>query len=319
MPVISVIVPVYNTDQYLDTCIKSILDQKNVDFELILIDDGSTDHSGAICDRYALIDDRIKVIHQVNSGQAAARNAGLNAARGTHILFIDSDDYIEPDTLAILLTAEQSNQADMVLCGYKKIYGDRIEEKPLLNCVMPSSGFWQYAHDKKYLVACVMACNKLIRREVFDNLRFREDIINEDTNIIYPLVSRCNTIAFIRECLYCYRIREGSTMTSPYTIKRARVIYDYTYRARQLLKQGADNDAAGALLRASDELKIAYDKLGIKALVPQKIDISAVYSIIPAHCFKLIDRLKISILLRSPILYIAARKVAIKLSDLRRK
>lgn len=317
MPEISLIVPVYNVEGYLSTCIDSILTQKSADFELILIDDGSTDRSGSICDQYARKDPRIRVTHQENAGQAAARNAGLDQAVGRFILFVDADDYIEDNMLKTLLSAQEFTHADMVLCGYKRILGDEIEEKPLFNRVISSSDFWRYAHNKQYLVACVMTCNKLIRREVFDELRFQEGIINEDTNIIFPMVSACSTITFIKNCLYCYRIREGSTMTSAYTIKRARVIYDYTYRARKLMEQNAGKYAAGAVLCAIDELKVAYDQLGISSLAPYKTDIEAVYHRIPKQYFSNADRLKSNLLLRMPYLYIILRRAAMILAELR--
>lgn len=312
---ISIIVPVYNVEEYIDDCISSILAQSWRDFELILVDDGSTDRSGSLCDSYAQKDARIQVIHQKNAGQAAARNVGLTHAKGSHIVFVDSDDYIERDMLRSMAEVEKRTDADLVMCGYKLIREEETEEKPLFNRVIKAKEFWKYAHNKKYLVACVMTCNKLIRADIFDNLRFREGIINEDTNILFPLISGCKTIAFIKPCLYCYRIREGSTMTSPYTIKRARVIYDYVFRTRELSKNKAYKEAAAALLLAADELKIAYDKLGIAQLISHRNAIEKACKRIPRKYFGRLEYTKLQILMRMPRFYIVLRSAAIILTD----
>ena len=127
MPKVTVIVPVYNVEQYLRRCIDSILAQTFGDLELILVDDGSADSSGVICDAYAEKDSRVKVIHQKNSGVSAARNTGLDAAEGEYIAFVDSDDHVDPDYLAALL----QTKADLVICGaiLQKDNGEIIKEE----------------------------------------------------------------------------------------------------------------------------------------------------------------------------------------------
>ena len=121
MPKISVIVPVYNVEKYLRKCIESILNQTFREFELILVDDGSTDSSGKICDEYALKDSRIKVIHKENGGASSARNAGLDVAKGEYIGFVDSDDWIEMDMYGELYRLIKENNTDISVCGINNI------------------------------------------------------------------------------------------------------------------------------------------------------------------------------------------------------
>ena len=120
---ISVIIPVYNVEKFLAECVDSVLAQTYTDWEAILVDDGATDASGAMCDAYAAKDPRIRVIHRENGGLSAARNTGLKAARGEYVYFLDSDDYIEPDTLALLLETAEREQADVVFFAEHNAHG----------------------------------------------------------------------------------------------------------------------------------------------------------------------------------------------------
>lgn len=116
-PLISVIVPIYKVEQYLNRCVQSIVDQTYKNLEIILVDDGSPDNSPAMCDAWAEKDDRVQVVHKKNGGVSSARNAGLDAANGAYIGFVDGDDYIEPDMYAQLLQAIQKDSSDMAVCG----------------------------------------------------------------------------------------------------------------------------------------------------------------------------------------------------------
>ena len=126
---ISVIVPVYNVETYLPQCVRSILSQDYEDLEVILIDDGSTDASGLLCDQYAREDPRVRVIHQQNGGAAAAKNAGLRAATGAYLTFADSDDYLEPDAYGFLMKTLQETGADAVQGSFREVYCSRSEEQ----------------------------------------------------------------------------------------------------------------------------------------------------------------------------------------------
>ena len=142
---ISVIMPVYNVETYLSQSIESVLNQDHRNLELILIDDGSTDNSGAICDAYAAEDGRIRVIHQKNGGAAAAKNAGLQIASGTYLSFVDSDDFLEPNVFGYMLKTLQGQEADAVQFSFQDLYTDRTEPQVLVPCVM---------NEREYLTVC---------------------------------------------------------------------------------------------------------------------------------------------------------------------
>ena len=187
MPVISVIVPVYNAEKYLTECVESILNQTIEDIELILVDDGSTDGSPAMCDAFAAQDPRVKVIHKPNGRASSARNAGIRAATGEYIAFVDSDDWISPDMYEKMLEPN----ADVCLCDYVRFCGE--EEFPFSQPNV-SGGFYDRERMKKDIFShlvmdgveypiTISNCVLLIRRSVIaeNNLSYREDIhISED-------------------------------------------------------------------------------------------------------------------------------------------
>ncbi len=223
MPRISVIVPVYQVELYLSQCIESILKQTFTDFELILIDDGSTDKSGKICDEYAENDVRIHVIHQKNQGLSCARNAGINVAKGKYITFIDSDDMIACDYLKRLLDTIRKHNADISVCQAV----DFINEKNLVNhnkteeieevldsetaCIRIYNG------DKSI---SVIACGKLFKIELFKELRFPEGRLHEDQAIIPLVFYKAEQIVVINCNLYYYRVRMESITRRRFSIKR---------------------------------------------------------------------------------------------------
>ena len=178
MPEISIIVPVYNVEKYLTRCIDSILNQTFTDFELILVDDGSTDKSGVICDKYSKIDSRIKVIHSKNEGAAQARNYGLDIAKGKFIGFVDSDDYINRDMYQILYENINKYNCDICVCGHqsfqdkvKVAFEDSKEEIiEFDNKLALKNYFLDYEDSERVMYTIIW--DKLYRRELFKNLRF---------------------------------------------------------------------------------------------------------------------------------------------------
>ncbi len=206
---ISVIVPVYKTENYLCKCVDSILAQTYTNLEIILVDDGSPDNCGKICDEYAAKDSRVKVIHQKNGGLSAARNAGLDIATGEYIGFVDSDDYIAPDMYEKLYNALVSNEADMSICNHQKV-GIKLffddNEMPLLTEVISE----QDAMRKQYeCLNCsiVVAWSKLYKRVIWNDLRFPSGKIHEDEFVSFDVFYKCKRIAIISDKLYCYYIR----------------------------------------------------------------------------------------------------------------
>lgn len=207
MEKISVIVPVYNVEKYIAQCIESILCQTYQNIELILVNDGSQDDSGKICDEYAGKDSRIRVIHQVNRGLSVARNAGLDIASGDYIAFVDSDDFIKPNMYELLLSAMKKNNSDMVLCNYCKVSEtgefehDNFYVRNETVSGMKALEWLEREHYWSYIVVWA----RLYKRSLFENLKFKENYIHEDEFIAHELYIRCKTVTGIEDSLYCYR------------------------------------------------------------------------------------------------------------------
>ena len=222
MPKISVIVPVYNVEKYLLECVDSILAQTFTDFELILINDGSQDNSGAICDEYADKDSRIAVIHQENQGQAAARNNAIVIAKGEWITFVDSDDLIHPQMLEILFNAVdettqisacdlyKSNICSDVFCSYKNKWEfkkHKINEDSLINLM----------HSSDYI--CWAACAKLIKKDILLKHPFTVGKIYEDSAVGFKWFHEAQNVNITEEQLYFYRINPNSTTQVDFSLK----------------------------------------------------------------------------------------------------
>ena len=208
MSKISVIVPVYKVEKYLNRCVDSILNQSFKDFELILVDDGSPDDCPRICDNYAKKDNRVVVIHKNNGGVSSARNAGLDAAGGGYISFVDSDDFVEKDFLLKLYQGIQG--CDMCTCGYYF----PLENHDIAQKDFSAKYFTPYDFFKQHTNKDLFVWNKLFSKHLFDNNRFKEGIIFEDSFIFTHLVFSCKKISSIDDKLYCYACRDGSLSSS---------------------------------------------------------------------------------------------------------
>lgn len=216
MPKFSIIVPVYNVESYLDECVQSVLDQTCTDFEIILVDDGSTDNSGAVCDKWARSDSRISVVHKQNGGLSSARNEGLRHITGQYVLFLDSDDYwISCDVLDTLMERLSLTKADVLIYNLQKVFdGKMVEPYFKAGMVMPhdlnDSETVAFAHEKDLWTAC--ACNKVIRAELFADgqLRFVEGITSEDIDWCARLLCRLSRIDYLDICVLAYRQRVSS-------------------------------------------------------------------------------------------------------------
>lgn len=214
---ISVIVPVYNVEDYLPQCVESILSQDHSDLEVILIDDGSTDRSGEICDRYAARDSRIRVIHQKNAGAAAAKNAGLRIAAGTYLSFVDSDDYLEPNAYGFMLETLQKSQADAVECSFREVYRNREEPQIVADGVLEGYDYLlRFPKD----FTCALLWNKLYRRELFDGVFFEEGHKIDDEYFTYQGFLKPRRVIRNGRITYNYRKRASSVMGSPETAER---------------------------------------------------------------------------------------------------
>ena len=218
-PIIDVIVPVYKVEPYLRRCVESILAQTFPHFTLILVDDGSPDACGAICDEYAEKDGRVRVIHRKNGGLSAARNEGIDRAfangSGQWITFVDSDDWIRPDTLAHLYRAAQSNGVSVSVCGYRRTKDTAMSAFYASSAgteVLSPEAFW----CENYVNATT-AWGKLYRKELFRKIRYPVGRIHEDEYTTYRILFSQDRIAVVRAPLYCYYQNESGIMQSKWT------------------------------------------------------------------------------------------------------
>lgn len=219
MPEISVIVPVYKVEPYLRQCINSILCQSYTDFELILVDDGSPDNCGAICEEYAAKDSRIRVIHRENGGLSAARNSGLEIASGEYFFFVDSDDLIAPDILERMMQTMLRENVSLVLCRRHDFPED--QEPPLLpgtnqpEDVLVMTGrelcIQRFNPDNRILIT---AWGKLFHRSLWDGHVFPVGKIHEDQFVIPIIMYQADLVAVLSAELYHYRLRKGSITSS---------------------------------------------------------------------------------------------------------
>lgn len=212
----SVIVPVYNVEAYLPACMESLLKQDCKDMEILLVDDGSTDGSGMLCDGYeTAYPEAVRVIHQENGGLGAARNSGLREARGEYVLFVDSDDWLHPDTLSVLSRQIDEQDADMYIFGFYYAYEHRIVPGP----VSPLAGLPPFRLEvhPELLLEAPSAWMRLTRRSLWteNGFRFPNRLWFEDLHTTGILISRCGRIAVLPDRLYFYRVRQGSIMRSP--------------------------------------------------------------------------------------------------------
>ena len=216
---ISVMVPIYKVEAYLDDCVRSIVAQTYPHLEIILVDDGSPDNCGSMCDEWAKQDERIKVIHKPNGGLSDARNAGLEIASGDFIAFVDSDDWIDPAMYEKMLSALLREEADICACRILSCFPDRRAPWgcPSYRVTDPEQTLAMLYDDSAYPVS---AWNKLYRRSLWQNLRFPVGKICEDAFTTYLLVHGAKCIVQLPEALYCYRIRPESIMTSRFSPKR---------------------------------------------------------------------------------------------------
>ena len=234
MPTISVIVPVYKAEAYLAHCIDSILNQTFSDLEVILVDDGSPDGSGAICDAYAAREPRVSVIHQENQGQAAARNHALPLAKGEWICFVDSDDLIHPQMLQMLYDAAQKGSCGISMC--QMLEAAELPEtffqpqKEDFRVLTMDEETWLRMHDADQYPAWV-ACAKLIRREYIEHHPFTPGRVYEDNGAVCWWLQEAKTMAMMEHQLYFYRGNPDSTTKKAYSLKRL----DYLWALEEIM------------------------------------------------------------------------------------
>lgn len=209
---ISIIVPVYNVEHYLKKCVDSICHQTYRNLEIILVDDGSTDCSGSLCDEFATSDSRIRVIHKSNGGLSDARNAGMELASGKWWMFVDSDDYIAPNTAETMLRAAGENRCEIAVCNMMRIYEDG-EQEPFY-CPVTEPTIW--AGEQRFeTLRQPSVCNKLFRADLLKEIRFPTGKFYEDTFVYHVLAYRASRIALTGLSGYYYLFRRESILGQP--------------------------------------------------------------------------------------------------------
>lgn len=223
LPKVSVIIPVYNTASYLQECLDSVLNQSFEDFEIICVNDGSTDSSLEILESYALKDDRIQIINQSNKGLGAARNIAIDRASGEYVLFLDSDDYIDQDTLLELYDLASRKSLDLLIFKlinfdnetYEESKASYFEMKFLNNLIGDKTFNWQDIKNKMFDMV-VTAPGKLFKRDLIKNIEFPENIVFEDSLFFFKVIFKAKNIYFYDKHLYHRRIRSDSIMNSSF-------------------------------------------------------------------------------------------------------
>lgn len=216
MSKISIIVPIYNVEKYLKECVESILTQSFKNFELILVDDGSPDNSGKMCDEFALTDNRIRVIHKENGGLSSARNAGLDIIKGEYVCFVDSDDFIHKNMLKILNRLLTENNCEIAVGKFKK-----FKDNDIIDFDNESESFMQTINSEKLIELAITdnevtfsVCNKIFKSSLWDGIRFREKTYYEDEDLTYKIFDRAKNCVLCDKQLYYYRINnQGITNT----------------------------------------------------------------------------------------------------------
>lgn len=286
MPKLSVIVPVYNVEAYLPECIESILNQSMQELELILIDDGSSDNCGKICDVYSEKDGRIRVIHQRNQGVSAARNAGIRISVGEYLGFVDPDDFVDLNMFEELISEVESNSCDIAICGFTNCTEDGI----FINESAVPTGIY----SKEDLILSIYGmpnpfhgsmCNKIFSREILDGLAFDENVaIGEDWLLLYECYQNADMAVAVSECLYTVRIRNNSATrkrrASVYISKLETYLKLYRYsnnQSKKIQRKATAKILDSCYMNKNAIMEQDYDRKSISFINRQlrKISISA--------------------------------------------
>ena len=214
---ISVVIPVYNVEKYLDRCMESVVKQSYKELEIILVDDGAKDSSGRMCDTWATRDSRIKVVHKPNGGLSSARNAGLDIITGKYVMFVDSDDVLSDKLVSTLYAQLIENQAQLSICDPLHIFDDappEFEETGRTSVFEPVAAIREMWYQRSFLAS---AWGKLYKAELFHDIRFTVGRFYEDIDIMHEIFWQCKKIAYYNAKLYGYVHRDESITTQKFS------------------------------------------------------------------------------------------------------
>ncbi|MFP9112556.1 glycosyltransferase family 2 protein [Flavobacterium sp. RHBU_3] len=244
MALVSIIVPVYNVEEYVEKCIQSVIGQTFADIEIILVNDGSLDGSGKICDEYAKKDTRVVCIHKPNGGLSDARNVGLSHATAPYVSFVDSDDWIEPDFIECLYNGCVNNDVMISCCGRFYAYPDYAFTKYTLKDTVKYTPHEAIKHMLKGDVIDVACWDKMFVKSLFDNYKFPKDEIHEDMAIMFDIFLETNGCVHVAKPLYHYRQRALSITKQKFSDKSLVIIKNINH-VRNLLKDKPGLSSAG--------------------------------------------------------------------------
>ena len=261
LPCISIVIPTYNAGKYIEECLKSIINQTYSNFEVIIVNDGSTDNTRDICEKYAKIDDRIKLINTENRGAGSARNTGLKETRGKYISFIDSDDYICKNYYEKMHKIISNEDADIVECHYKRVEGycenifTNTEEKTIYTNF--EKLLILYGDDETEYTNSVIVNNKIYKKELFNEIKFPVNRIIDDEFIMYKLMYNSKKIISIPDIMYAYVQSAESVMRASFKEKRVHDTLDAYDEVYNFFKDKGNN-------KLIEKILIRYLEYGIE-------------------------------------------------------
>lgn len=236
-PLISIIVPVYNVEKYLEKCVHSIVKQSYENLEIILVDDGSTDACGALCDQLALQDHRIQVIHKPNGGLSDARNAGLDRMTGKYVTFIDSDDWVSKDYVTSLYNLLVTKNCQIAIGKYIETDGTEahfpVEKKTVIKWFNNRDAVKMLLYQKEFTTS---ACGKLYDIGLWKDIRFPVGKLYEDVITIYNIFAKAESAAVSNHIIYYYLRRSGSIVRNQFSIRKM----DYVYNVKEVVNKVKD-------------------------------------------------------------------------------
>ncbi len=239
---VSVIIPAYNAEQYVGFCLDTVIAQTHKNLEIIVVDDGSTDNTGKICDEYANKDSRIKVIHQENKGVSAARNIGLDNIKGEYLILVDADDFIEPQTIELLLFDCTEYNSEIIIYDSIDVSEMKFIDHVITNNVRTYSSTF-LLQNLELLSNHESACTQFFHKSIFEKLRFPLNKRYEDSYIAYQTIELSNTVSFTDAKLYYYYLSENSFMRSSFSAKNYDIIYSYDNKIDILIRNNCEKSA----------------------------------------------------------------------------
>lgn len=308
MDLISVIIPIYNVEQYLNQCLQSICMQSYKNLEIILVDDGSSDHGPEMCDEWAEKDSRIHVIHKKNGGLSEARNVGISCAKGEYIAFVDSDDWVEKDLYQKLWNELHKNNAQIAACRIVKAFESTLESQKIYS---EQKIFTSKEALQTLLMGrdfCAVAWNKLYRRDVIGDIRFPVGRLHEDEFFTYRVIANASRLVLVPEAQYYYRQRSGSIMDK-WTIKHLDSLDAFNERLRFLKVHYPDlydmdkfNFYLACVYNGRELVTSAEDDVAIKQGIEKVLKYSSMISFSIGDFFRL-GLKKVTFIVRGRILF----------------